>query len=761
VKAEPARRERSKAYWGVEPALVVVVMIGSAVALAIFVAYLCFYTSMSLSSRVFYIGLLAGLFYVSLVYEINRFGTARRAASRQRYSDAAHSHLFEADAPSITVLVPSYREERRVVAMTLLSAALAQYSNRRIVLLVDDPPSAGESRSRTLAAVDEVREVLAEPMGRLGAECAAWVARREAGPVVLVDEVVRLACHYRYVAGWLTGLAERLRGEVTPEFAHVDRFFINQVVWDLARFYRRHADDLLVSRLDIGLIEREYRRLGTLFCTDITAFERKQFSNLSHAPNKAMNLNSYIGLMGGRYQLAPGSAGTTIEAAAGEDFDIEVPDADYVLTLDADSMIRHTYMLELTTILLGNPRLGVAQTPYLTFPRSHTALERIAGATTDVQYLVHQGTTFFDASYWVGANALIRRSALSAIAYEQAEANGRRYKVFIQDHTVIEDTGSTVDLLASGWRVYNHFSTLAYSATPADYGALTIQRNRWSNGGLIILPMLIREYLRGENRRGRFLELMLRANYLLSPVIGNSAVFLLMIWSTVDGRTLVWMPLIMVPYFVLYGLDLRHLGYRFREVFDVCALNLMLLPVGFAGIAASIMQMITGRKGRFTRTPKVVDRTFIPPIYFLFNVGMSVLMLRYAVDGIVARDYLGSVIPVVNVGFYLYGLIRFVGFLSGFADVAVTIARGIAWAYRPLAGYLRPVIGAIVNGVAVAYRPVLAGVIFLIVVGTPWRFGAPLIEAEVLRAAGVPTASAPGGIPADSMVVTGTPRPLR
>ncbi len=33
-----------------------------------------------------------------------------------------------------------------------------------------------------------------------------------------------------------------------------------------------------------------------------TSFERKRYASLSHEPNKAMNLNSYIGLMGGRYR---------------------------------------------------------------------------------------------------------------------------------------------------------------------------------------------------------------------------------------------------------------------------------------------------------------------------------------------------------------------------------------------------------------------------------------------------------------------------
>ena len=187
-------------------------------------------------------------------------------------------------------------------------------------------------------------------------------------------------------------------------------------------------------------------------------------------------------------------------------------------------------------------QLGVAQTPYLAFPNSAEPVERIAGATTDIQYLVHQGATFFNASYWVGANALIRFEALQDIRREQVDG-GKTCQVFIQDETVIEDTGSTIDLLNAGWSVHNFFSPLAYSATPGDFGALAIQRKRWSNGGLIIFPMLLAQYFGSSGRLRRLPEVVLRSHYLLSPLIGNAAVFTLMVWASQDGRALVWTPL--------------------------------------------------------------------------------------------------------------------------------------------------------------------------------------------------------------------------
>ena len=41
---------------------------------------------------------------------------------------------------------------------------------------------------------------------------------------------------------------------------------------------------------------------GRGFQVEVTSFERKRFVNLSHEPNKAMNLNSYIALIGRQWR---------------------------------------------------------------------------------------------------------------------------------------------------------------------------------------------------------------------------------------------------------------------------------------------------------------------------------------------------------------------------------------------------------------------------------------------------------------------------
>ena len=189
-----------------------------------------------------------------------------------------------------------------------------------------------------------------------------------------------------------------------------------------------------------------YRRLAWTFRAEITWFERKLYASLSHEANKAMNLNSYIGLMGRSFEPRETPEGVILPPSANTG-SIVIPDADFLLTLDADSVLLPEYCLRLVHLMMQpeNPRLGVAQTPYSAFPGSATRMERLAGATTDLQHIVHQGMSYHGATFWVGANAVIRKRALDDIV-EMEYTGGHEIRRYVQDRTVIEDTESSLDL---------------------------------------------------------------------------------------------------------------------------------------------------------------------------------------------------------------------------------------------------------------------------------------------------------------------------
>jgi cellulose synthase/poly-beta-1,6-N-acetylglucosamine synthase-like glycosyltransferase len=570
---------------------------------------------------------------------------------------------------ALVVLVPSYREELHVLRQTVLSAALMDHPHRRIVALLDDPPTGSSAEMR---ALDDARRLIRR-LDLQFAACAAhfsrghwdFLARAQLGEANLALEAEGVARLYEEAAAWIETQAPEWAGSGAT--GHADRFFAEQVLGRLAAEHRARAELVRSSAPGLDVIEAEYQRLSGLFSVRIESFERKRYANLSHAPNKAMNLNAYIGLMGGGYRERQGADGVALVACEPRDATFQAPGADYLLTLDADSIVLPDYARKLVAQMEQDPRIAVAQTPYSAFPGAPGRLERIAGATTDLQYLVHQGSSAFRAAYWVGANALLRRAALADIRQDVAE-RGHIVPVFIQAHTVIEDTGSTVDLLARGWRVHNHPERLAYSATPPDFGSLIVQRRRWANGGLIILPSLLRYLFAGKTKAARG-EGFLRLHYLLSPTLANFGVLLLLaIPFEIQGAG-PWLVLAALPYAFVCGRDLKQTGYRWRDLVGVYALNLLLAPVNIAGVIDSVRQLISGRKTPFARTPKVAGRTATPRLFLALEaLGLGVLAASLAFD-VAAHRWAHAAMSGVNLGLLAYAFARFIGWRHAVDDL--------------------------------------------------------------------------------------------
>jgi cellulose synthase (UDP-forming) len=641
--------------------------------------------------------MLCGLTYGSVVYLVARLGYLRRQSDFRGAASSCPERLYTAKkVPHVCVLVPSYKEEPRVVRQTVISAALAEYPSRRIVVLIDDNPTAHGADAKALAAMHRAMHGLHDQFRRaaqgLQAERAAFLARSNGGRTPDVrQEARRLARLYQQLAVWVEALAER-NGDLA--FAHVDRFFNEQIVGGAADLQRARADALSNAKeVDAARIVIEYRRLASLLDVEISTFERKRYVNLSHAPSKAMNLNSYIGLLGRSFRVTEGREGKWLHGCTSGEVDFVVPRADFLLTLDADSVVRHDYLHKLASIMMSDKRIAVAQTPYSSFPDAPTMLERAAGAQTDLQYLVHQGFSFFRAAYWVGANALLRVDALRDIRKTTRE-RGHKVPIFIQDKTVIEDTGSSLDLVRCGWRLHNHPERLAYSATPPDFGALIIQRRRWANGGLIILADLLRYARHPLGRRPRAAELVMRAHYLCSPTLSGMAVLVLALLPLQGALASPWLPLTAVPYFVVYGWDLKRCGYGIGDLLRVYALNLMLLPVNLAGVLRSLHQIITGRKSSFGRTPKVGDRTSAPATHVALQIGLLCSTAVASLWALSTSHNLLGVFSLFNTACLSYGLVHFVGLREAWQDLTAVLPRRPAVALGAANGALEPVAAA-------------------------------------------------------------------
>lgn len=275
----------------------------------------------TLAENIGFVIVVAFLIYGGLVYGFTRLSFLQRTlAHRPRTDDTLDALLNH--APSLTILVPAYKEDECVVYQTLMSAVLQDYPNRRVVLLIDDSP-----HPATTADVRMLARTRMLP-GRIGDQIAGLAAATKAAlddfqapehdqSVAPDDDKRRLTVLYRRVLDWF----EQQLAEISVR-DHTDALFRDkilaarraQLIQDRERWLAAwlHADNAKRNML----CEREFRRLAAVFNVQITSFERKQYVNLSHESNKAMNLNSYIGLMGGAFNKTACHSGWHLEKAA-------------------------------------------------------------------------------------------------------------------------------------------------------------------------------------------------------------------------------------------------------------------------------------------------------------------------------------------------------------------------------------------------------------------------------------------------------------
>lgn len=616
------------------------------------------------------------MIYGNVLYQITRIGYFRRLL---KHSPADWNHLnsfFAEDAPSLAILIPSYKEELRVIRQSILSSALQEYPRKSVVLLIDDPahPRSAQDLEGLMAARClplEIQDMLSPQARRMAAHRDGYLSRKDSGKWDCFDETIYLSVAYEEVANWYLEKADSWK-----IIDHTDELFVEKIFREPYRHYARLAVELetiiMEGRRCPGerYFDLAYHKLARKFEAEIMSFERKRYENLSHEPNKAMNLNSYIGCMGKSLRQVRRQGKLYLEETDPLSADIRTPRADFLITLDADSILSFDYAIRLVDVMSqpGNERLAVAQTPYSAVPNPSSLLERVAGATTDMQYLIHQGFTCYRATYWVGANALLRVNALDDIR-ETVMERGYRVCVFIQDRTVIEDTESSVDLVARGWSLYNYPERLSYSATPVDFGSLLIQRRRWANGGLIIFPKLWRYLSRNFNYIKKFSEGFMRIHYLISIAAVNIGLPVIMFCFFDDRLNIPWLPLTALPYYFFYGRDLIHAGYKLCDLLRVYALNLLLIPVNLGGVFKSIEQGITKKKIPFRRTPKVMGRTTSPAAYLVIEIFvLAYLCLGVLVD-LSFHRYSHALFGLANSAFFLYAFRRFIGFRNAIRDI--------------------------------------------------------------------------------------------
>ena len=90
------------------------------------------------------------LVYGNLVYQFTRLGYLHRKARHCPADINGQRSVFDGNGRRLAILVPSYKEEPNVIEQTLWSAALQVCPDRRVVLLIDNPPSPSDLKDQHL-----------------------------------------------------------------------------------------------------------------------------------------------------------------------------------------------------------------------------------------------------------------------------------------------------------------------------------------------------------------------------------------------------------------------------------------------------------------------------------------------------------------------------------------------------------------------------------------------------------------------------------
>ena len=620
-------------------------------------------------------------FFGQLVYLFCRLGFLRRTQSHRPASREEIESIYGGERPPpLLILVPAYCERIEVVRKTMLSAALLEYPDRRVVLLIDDPPIPASAKAASdLEAVrqlaGEIETMLRPQERKFLAQLSDFRLRAERGPIDQTGERARLENLNIEAATWLENLAATF-----DSVGHVDRLFRDDIILKPAAALRARASELKPDAAARGgelsgeAIAREYRRLATLFAVRLSCFERKRYVNLSHSMSKAMNLNSYLGLIARNFRTVSKPDGPHLVQCDAAHAQLRIRDAEYVLSVDADTLLLNDYALRLIHLMdqEQNRRVAIAQSPHSAFPGSPSLLEREAGAQTDIQRMLCQGSAYYSAAFWVGGSAVMRRAALEDICQE-TEERGYPIRKYIQDRTLVEDTESSLSFLAKGWSIYNYLDPLSYSEIPADYGALIVQRRRWSSGGLLNVPAL-GQYLR-TSKRGpqRIPEAMLRFHYLASTTV-NLGMLLLPLLVTPDNRSSGWL-LTALLYYTFYARDLVSCGYSWTDLPSVYALSLLLVTVSVNGVYNSFRQWWTGRKPVFQRTPKIRERTAMPASYVIVTWLIPPATLLIAVVDLIKGSLPMALLGLFNTVVLSTAVMRFIGLHEGWEDLKIVIFR--------------------------------------------------------------------------------------
>ncbi|WP_420467922.1 UDP-forming cellulose synthase catalytic subunit [Panacagrimonas sp.] len=329
-------------------------------------------------------------------------------------------------------------------------------------------------------------------------------------------------------------------------------------------------------------------------------------------------------------------------------------DGEYIAIFDCDHIPTRSFLQMTMGTLVANPRIALVQTPHHffspdPFERNLNTFRKVPNEGELFYGLVQAGNDLWDASFFCGSCAVIRRTALEEVGGIAVE-------------TVTEDAHTALRLHQRGWQS-------AYIGIPQAAGLATEslsahigQRIRWARGmaqifrldnPLIAHGLKLGQRLCYSNAMMHFFYGIPRLIFLTSPLA-----FLLFGAEIIRAEALMILAYAF-PHLVLAVMANSRLQGAFRhswwaEVYETVLATFIILPTTLA--------LINPKLGKFNVTAKggMVDRDYFDgdiakPYYLLYLLNMAgviagVLRLIFADD-----PKVGTVL--LNLGWATYNLI--------------------------------------------------------------------------------------------------------
>lgn len=325
-----------------------------------------------------------------------------------------------------------------------------------------------------------------------------------------------------------------------------------------------------------------------------------------------------------------------------------------IAIFDCDHIPTRSFLQMTVGVMVDDPRVSLVQTPHHFF--SPDPFERNLGNFRKIPNegelfygLIQDGNDFWNAAFFCGSCAVLRRTALEEIGGIAVE-------------TVTEDAHTSLKMHARGWKsAYINVPQAAGLATES-LSAHVGQRIRWARGMAQIFrvdnPFLKRGLAWGQrvcyaNAMMHFMFGLPRIVFLTAP-LG----YLLLGADIIQAQALMVLAYAM-PHIVLATMTNSHLQGPFRhsfwsEAYETVLAIFILGPV--------LLAMVNPKLGKFNVTAKggVVDRDYFDkdiarPYYLLFLlnvIGITVGLIRIAVGDGQNQDTL-----LLNIGWTLYNLV--------------------------------------------------------------------------------------------------------